>query len=132
MAQNIFMTSIYSFISLLSLKKEYREIWQKEAKPVTPPTLIRYSEAKYNFCELKRLAKNFKFDYRYQEKDIHREVCLKVWLINFSSALNNEGRYYLVVSAGVDKAFEKYTHDGTFDIEDICNKQDVIHLKKAF
>ena len=132
MAQNVFIVSMYSFIPLLSLKKEYREIWEKDAKPVTPPALIRYSDAKYSFCELKRLAKNFKFDYRHQEKDIRREVILKVWIINFSSTLNNEGRYYLVISAGVDKAFEKYTHDGTFDIKSICNKQDVIHLKKAF
>ncbi len=132
MKQNVFIASIYSFIPLLSLKKKYREIWEKDAEPVTPPTVIRYSEAKYSYCELKSLAKNFKFDYRYQEKQYHRDVKLKVWLINFSSALNNEGRYYLVVSAGVDKAFEKYTHDGTFDIEGICNKQDVIHLKKAF
>ena len=132
MAQNVFMTSMYFFIPLISLREEYRAAWKYGKEDVDPPELIRYSEAKYSYCKLEKLNQYFQFDYKNKGNKIHREVELKVWLIKFSSALNKDGRFYLVVSAGVDKAFYDSTSKTPFHTDDICKKQDVIQLKKAF
>ncbi len=150
--ENAFMVAMYSFIPLDGIKRKYKLAFVG-LEPTKPSNLIKYTEARYTKIELieaNSLVKSdkdckwkkvemgnvdipeFYFDYRYKQKDYERFVSLKFWIVRFSSSLNLKGRYYLVASTCIDKAFTHQPPTSPLNIDDICTLQDIVHLKQSF
>lgn len=150
--ENAFMVGMYSFIPLNGIKRKYwREF--KELKSQKPSNLIRFTKAQYTRIELvedyslsdsdkegewKKVKlgnvkiPEFYFGYKYNQTKYKRFVTLRFWLVNFRSLLNKEGRYYLVVSTCINKAFIHEPATSPLNDNDICTLQDVVRLKQAF
>jgi hypothetical protein len=150
--ENAFMVAMYSFIPLDGIKRKYKKAFVG-LEPTKPSNLIKYTKARYSIIELieansmVKSEKDFKwkkvemenvdipefhFDYRYKQKVYERFVTLKFWIINFKSSLNNKGRYYLVASTCINKAFTHQPPESPLNQNDLCSLQDVVHLKQSF
>jgi hypothetical protein len=150
--ENAFMAAMYSFIPLDGIKRKYKKAFVG-LEPTKPANLIKYTEARYSKIELieanspvkfdkdckwKKVEMEnvdipeFHFDYRHKQKDYKRFVTLRFWIVWFSSSLNLKGRYYLVASTCIDKAFTHQPPTFPINIDDICTLQDVVHLKQSF
>ena len=146
------MVAMYSFIPLDGIKRKYRHAIM-DIEPTKPSNLIKYTKARYSKIELiesDKVSKSdkdckwkkvemenvdipeFHFDYRYKQKDYERFVTLRFWIVWFSSSLNRKGRFYLVASTCIDKAFTHQSPECSLNNDDICTLQDIIHLKQSF
>lgn len=132
MTQNIYIASIYSFIPLKRIKKEYRGII---TEPIHTPRYELYAKAQCNYGRLKE--QDFYYQYKSTNKDdwsqqYTRKVKMSVSLLNYKEDNDDgNGQYYLVVGTGIDKVF-LVDDDKTYTVKDICTQQDITFLKKAF
>lgn len=127
MEQNVFIVSIYSFIPLKRIKKEYR---MSIDNPIHTPRYELYAKAQ---CKYKIIQEqDFYYQYFFEGKKYIRKVRMQVCLLHYKEdADESTGQYYLVVGTGIDKAFvEKGAK--TYSEKDICTQADITFLKKAF
>ena len=131
--RNVFIVTLYSFIPLEKKPKgKYKDLILGSPM-VEPDRLIRYTGARFCVEELKDEGGRFFYTYNVSGKELEREVEMKVWLYKFISDINLKGRYYLVTTISIDKAFgdENKTPQFPFGLSNICTSEDIVQLKKA-
>lgn len=133
MVHNVYIASIYSFIPLKRIKKEYRGII---TEPIHTPRYELYAEAQCNYGRLKE--QDFYYQYKTINKDdgslqhYTRKVKMSVSLLHYKEDNDeSKGQYYLVVGTGINKVFLE-DDAKTYTEKDICTQKDIIFLKKAF
>ena len=127
MTQNVYIASVYSFIPLKNVKKEYRK---DGYKPIDTPRYELYAKAK---CKYKHLEyQDFYYQYKYKDKQYTRKVKMQVCLLHYKEEGEDSlGQYYLVVGTGINKVFGD-NNNQSYQQENFCTQQDITFLKKAF
>ena len=111
---------------------EYRKMMMR-ATAVEPERLIRYTAARYCVEELKDEGGDFYYKYNVGSHVTERKVQMRVWLYKFNSVIYPIGRYYLVTTISIDRAFGDEDEKPQFPLglQNICTSQDIAQLKKA-
>ena len=133
MAQTTFL------IPLKGLGKKYsREIERKGWMPIESPFCVKNHDMQCLYCQVDSLDFFFRSFPQDSLHCVYRKVFLKAYVISFSfHAGHTRRKYFLAVSAKVDKCFPKNQQEESALRQDspsceVCTGRDLIYLQKAF
>lgn len=141
MAQNVFMTSMYFFIPLERVGRNFLRNNQLNYADVPRPAFVRISDARCAFAEIPFNNSENAFHYSYwtaninNQREITRHVHINACILNYRSAYNSLREMpLLMIGAAIDKVFPagSQTLNAQQFCDTICTEDDLVHLKRAF
>lgn len=137
MATPVFMTSVYYMIPLRRICAAYDRDWQQKAQPITLPPYVQRSRTYCTFMPFPLHGMTHQFGYKAPSAlkkgvMVERTVTLKAHLVKFSPDLKRfRPVTLLMIGASVDKLFSS-GNGACFKKKDICTRDDILWLKRAF